>query len=455
MEEIQVQVPHNFHPRSYQLPLLDAFDRGYKRLFVLWHRRAGKDLCLWNLMIREAVERVGLYYYLLPTYTQAKKIIWDGITHDGLKFIDFIPRDLIDNKNGTELKIELWNGSIIQLIGTDNYDAIRGTNPIGCVFSEYAYQNPMAWEVIKPILTVNKGWALFNTTPNGKNHSYEMDYMARENPDWFTQSLDILATGVLSVEDMDKERLEGMSEEMIAQEYFCSYDVGRQGAYYADQVNESRENDRICGVPEEKNLKTDLWLDLGKNDSTSIIMQQLVGLELHLIDFIEDSGKDIDFYIKTLRERNYSYGVMHLPHDAFHKRLESAKTIAEQFEEGGFKVERVPHASIQNGIQQVRKIFPRVYFDKDKCSLLVRALENYHKEYDEVGKVFKKTPKHDWSSHAADAMRYLAIGFEKEDKNTEKEAELARRAFITQGRDKVMKEQDKAAQRAVRNFISG
>ncbi len=451
---MKIQIPYNFTPRSYQLPMLKAFDMGYKRIFALWHRRGGKDLTLWNLIIREAVKRTGLYYYLLPTYTQAKKIIWDGITSEGRKFLDYIPEELIVSKNGTELKIELKNGSIIQLIGTDNYDAIRGTNPIGCVFSEYAYQNPMAWEVIKPILTVNKGFAIFNTTPNGKNHSYDMDQMAKQNPDWFTQTLDILATGVLDAHDMDKERAEGMSEEMIAQEYFCSYDVGRQGAYYADQVNESREAKRICGVAEEKNLETDLWLDLGKNDSTSIIFQQAVGLEIHLIDFIEESGKDIDFYVKALRERSYSYGVMHLPHDAFHKRLESAKTIAEQFEEAGFKVERVPHASIQNGIQQVRKIFPKVYFDEVKCAPLVRALENYHKEYDETAKVFKKTPKHDWSSHAADAMRYLAVGFTKEDKNAEKEAQLARDAFIMQGQDQVMKDQDKAAQRAVKNFIS-
>ena len=169
MEEIIIP----YKPRDYQLPLIKSLETK-DRAMCLWHRRAGKDLTLWNILIKKAIETKGLQYYLLPTFTQAKRIIWDGITIDGLRFVDFIPNKIIKNTNGTEMKIEMINGSIIQLIGTDHYDAIRGTNPCGCVFSEFAFHNPMAWEVVKPILKVNKGWAVFNTTPNGKNHAYDM-----------------------------------------------------------------------------------------------------------------------------------------------------------------------------------------------------------------------------------------------------------------------------------------
>jgi phage terminase large subunit len=404
-----------FAPRKYQQPLADAIcDGRYKRAFVLWHRRAGKDILLWNMIIREALQKKALYYYLLPTYAQARKIIWDGITNDGMRFINYVPREAIEGTNGQEMKITLKNGSIIQLIGTDRFDGIRGTNPQGVVFSEFAYQNPIVWEIVRPILTVNNGWAVFNTTPNGKNHAYDMYNMALASDDWFCERLSILDTDVLTAEDMEKERAEGMSEEMIAQEYYCSFDVGTLGSYYAKYVADMQKENRICAVPYEKNVVVDLFLDLGRNDSTSIIFAQTVGKEIRIIDFYEHYGEDVAHYCRELRSRDYDYGTMYLPHDAFNKRMESMKTIAEQFKEAGFNVKRVPNASINNGIQAVRKMFPRFWIDKTRGCDLIRALENYHKEWDEKAKVFRNNPKHDWSSHSCDAMRYLAIGL-KED----------------------------------------
>lgn len=414
---MDLSIPHNFQPREYQIPLLQWIDDGHKRAIALWHRRAGKDLVLWNMTIKKAFQKKGLYFYFLPTYTQAKKIIWDGINNDGFSFLDYIPEVLIKNKNATEMKLELKNGSVIQLIGTDHYDAIRGTNPVGCVFSEFAFQNPMAWEVVKPILKVNGGWAIFNTTPNGKNHAYELYEMARDNDDWFCEKLTVADTGVLTSIDISEERKEGMTEEMVLQEYYCSFDIGTQGSYYAKYMNEARDQDRICGVPWEKAIPVDLWLDLGRNDSTSIVFTQRVGKEIRIIDFYEENGEDIGHYVQTLNEKAYQYGTMYLPHDAKHKRLESAKTIEEQFKEAGFKTKVVPKLGIDQGIQLVRKYFPRMWFDKTKTKQLIRSLENYHKEWDPRAKVFRNNPKHDWSSHAADAIRYMCVGWEEDRAN--------------------------------------
>lgn len=447
-----------FLPRQYQLKIFDAIDRGYKRVFALWHRRAGKDISLWNLIAKKAIEEKGLYYYLLPTFTQAKRIIWDGITNDGDRFLSYIPKSIIKNTNATEMKIELINGSIIQLIGTDNYDSIRGTNPRGCVFSEFAFQNPMAWEVVKPILKVNKGWAIFNTTPNGKNHAYELFEIARNSPYWFSERLTINETQVLNENDMNNERDEGMSEEMIQQEYYCSFDIGTLGSYYSKQINEARQQYRICAIPIEKTIPVDLWLDLGKNDSTAIIFSQKVGKEIRLVDFYETTGEDIDHYVLMLQEKKYNYGFMHLPHDAYHKRLESKKSIQEQFEEKGFKTKRVPQASIENGIQEVRKLFPRFWFEKEKCAHLVRAIENYHKEWDEKAKVFRSYPKHDWSSHPCDALRYLAIGF-KEDEPVTESYEQSVRKFLEDKSRKVSElgytpEEFRGYERAAKDFLN-
>ena len=415
-----------FKPRDYQIPLIDAIDSGkYKRAIALWHRRAGKDIALWNLIIKKALLEKGLYYYFLPTYTQAKKIIWDGINNNGFRFLDYIPKEALEAKNGTELKITLKNGSIVQLIGTDTYNAIRGTNPRGCVFSESAFQNPMAWEVIKPILKVNGGWAVFNSTSNGKNHFYEMFNMAENNDKWFTEKLTIEDTGVLTQEDMNEERDEGMDEDMIQQEYFCSFDVGARGSYYSSFIRDAEKENRVCDLPYEKHIPVDIFQDIGRNDAYSMGFLQRVGEDIRFIDSYEDNGKEVAHYIEYVLSMKYRVGIVYLPHDARQKRIEAKNSVWEQWEEAGFRCKLVPKHSIVSGIAEVRKKFKRFKFDKKRCKLLLSALDNYHKEWDEVNKVFRNNPKHNWASNFADMVRYVAIGWSKP-KSTESYEESAK-----------------------------
>lgn len=221
---MEVNIPHKFTPREYQMPLFQAMDGGIKRAILVWHRRAGKDKACWNYMIKRAFERVGTYFYFLPEYSQAKKVIWDNIDNDGFKMLDHIPENLIKSTNATELKATLINGSVIQLIGADNFHKSGvGTNPVGVVLSEYSINNPAVWNFIRPILAVNGGWAIFNFTPRGQNHAYQLMEMAKDNEEWFVQKLTIEDTGILTEEDMDRERREGMSQAMIDQEYYCKF----------------------------------------------------------------------------------------------------------------------------------------------------------------------------------------------------------------------------------------
>lgn len=402
-----------FKPREYQLPMLNHILQGGKRAFVEWHRRAGKDLCMWNLTVRMASTNIGLYFYFLPTYTQGKKIIWDGITNDGISFLSFIPKEMIArDTNGTEMKIKLKNGSIVQIIGTDNYDAIRGTNPIGCVFSEFAYQNPMAWDVVRPILRINKGWALFNTTPNGENHSHDIGEMAKKHKGWFHEVLTIKDTGQLTEADMDEERAEGYDEDMIQQEYYCSHKVGNRGSYYSSLVLEAETDNRITDLPVEKHIPVDIFQDIGRNDSYSLGFLQKIGNEIRFVDFYQDNGKDVSHYIEYVLEMKYRIGIVYLPHDAKQKRVEAKNSVWEQWEEAGFRVKLVPKHGINSGIQETRKKFKRFKFDKMRTVHLIRCLKTYHKEWDERAKVFRQVPKHDWSSHAADMVRYVSVGWE-------------------------------------------
>ena len=175
----------------------------------VWHRRSGKDLTDLNIIIAEMMEHVGNYYYFFPTFAQGKKVIWEGKTKDEVPFLDYFPKELVDGKpNDSELKIKFKNGSMFQLIGTDNFDAIMGTNPIGCVFSEFSLQNPKAWDYIRPILTENGGWAIFNFTPRGLNHAWKLLQQAKNSPRWFWQVLTVKDTQAISEENLEQERKE-------------------------------------------------------------------------------------------------------------------------------------------------------------------------------------------------------------------------------------------------------
>jgi len=409
----EIVLPHNFRYRFYQKNLAECLDK-YKRGFFVWHRRGGKDLCCWNIVIEQAIQKKGVYWYILPTYEQARKTVWNSITNEGETFFDFIPPEIEANRNNQKMKIELINGSIIQVIGSDRYDGLRGANPVGVVFSEFAFQHPIVWEkVVKPILKVNKGWALFNTTPNGENHAYELFEMAKDNPEWYTEILTIEDTGVLTAEDMDKEREEGVDESTIQQEYYCSFSAVSQGSIYKLQMEDAEK--RVTHLPIERGEEVHIWMDIGKSDTTAILFVQLIGKEIRIIDAYEDFGKEVDDYCDILEGKGYKFGFMHLPHDAYHEKLGMKYTVAAQFEKRGFKVKKVPHLQkADTGIQLARKYFPRVWFDKEKTFDLRRALKNYHYKYDPVKKVYSKYPEHDWSSHYADAFRYLAVSYNQE-----------------------------------------
>lgn len=394
-------------------------DNGKKRAVWIAHRRAGKDKTLLNYTIKKMFERIGTYYYFLPTYAQAKKIIWDGIDGAGVKFLDHFPVEVVRKNNATDMKVELVNGSVFQLIGTDKIDSIMGTNPVGCVFSEYSLQNPKAWDLIRPILRENGGWAVFNYTPRGKNHGYDLYLMAKDNPEWFCQVLTIKDTvSVISEADIEKERAEGMDEDLIQQEYYCSFTAAVTGAYYAKQIQQAEDDTRITTVPYDTKIAVDTWWDLGIGDSTVIWFTQTVGKEIHVIDYYENNGEGLPHYAKYLQSLPYVYGRHNAPHDIEARELGTGKSRLEVAKTLGIAFKVVPNLSVDDGIEAVRGILNRCWFDKAKCKTGLHALREYHKEYDEKKKVFKSYPCHDWSSHAADAIRYFAVGFKDVEKTS-------------------------------------
>jgi len=371
-------------------------------------------------MIRQAYfHRKGTYCYFFPTTRLGRRILWDGSNKDGKNFLSYIPPQILESANSVEMKITLSNGSVIQIVGTDHIENV-GINPVGCVFSEYSLQSPNAWTFTRPILRENGGWAVFNFTPRGKNHAYDLYQMAKHNEEWYCSKLSVEDTGILSARDIEKEREEGMSEDKIQQEYFCNFDRGVEGAYYAQLLNAAEKDGRIGNVPYDPSVPVDTHWDLGVDDSTAIIFHQSCGNEIHIIDTYEAHGEGLQHYARVLKQKAeencWVYGAHYGPHDLRVRELGSgARSRLEIARDLGINFEIVPNIQISDGIEHGRNLWPRLWIDRKKCLRFIKAAENYHRQYNEKLNVYSERPLHDWSSHCftGDTLIWTRSGMQR------------------------------------------
>jgi hypothetical protein len=408
--------------------LWEALEKGYKRAICVWHRRAGKDLCAINFCATASMERVGLYWHVFPTYSQGRKVVWEGMDKGGRAFLDaFGPGDEPENclwyrKRDDDMTLWLHGGSKFQVVGTDHIDRLMGANPVGLIMSEYALQNPAAWELLRPILAENGGWAIFPYTPRGRNHGYEIYKYAQAHPEtWFSEKLTVEDTGVVP-EDTLVEEKESMPIEIFDQEYFCSFEASLVGAYYAEQLRWMAEqeppriSDNVAWLPDREVITG--W-DLGHYDSTAIWFAQIVGREIRIIDYYEARGEPIDHYVKYMRELPYVYGDAYLPHDASHETLAGGTTL-QQMRNLGVRALLNPKVPVADQISGVRLFLRQCWIHDTKCKRGLQALREYTKQplQGERGPggemLYRDKPLHNWASHGASALATLMFGFRPE-----------------------------------------
>jgi len=388
-----------------------------KRAIYVWHRRAGKDLLALNRILYAGLfEAVGTYWHIFPSYAQGAKSIWQETNSEGRKYIDYIPRELIAKKNEKELKITLKNGSIYQIVGSDNPDSLRGAGIKGAVFSEFAEQDPRVWGTIQPMLLENNGFAMFNFTPKGQNHAYELYKMAQKMPDvWHSEIKTAEETGVFTKEQLEQVKAEILSEgktlDFFNQEFLCSFNNPIEGAYYSKIIDDLDKQGRIGNYPWERQLPVSTFWDLGVGDATTIWFAQFIRNEIRIIDYIEDNNKGLDSYIKEVKDKPYIYQDHYAPHDIVVREFSNGKSRIETALELGLRFLIAPKLSVDDGINAVRKILPSCFFNETTTRRGLLALKNYKKEFDNKNNTFKLQPKHDWASHGADAFRYLAISY--------------------------------------------
>ncbi len=414
------EITLRYVPRPYQIPLLRAMQSGeYKRAAAVWHRRAGKDLTCLNYAATQAMAIPGNYYLYYPSFAQGRKILWDGKDKQGTPFLNYIPKEVLRGRPlDTEMKINFANNSILQVMGTDDPDRLVGPNPRGVVFSEYSLMNPEAWELIRPILLENEGWAIFIYTPRGKNHGYRLYKKALKNEKWFCELRTINDTWdadgkpILTPEDVDEEIVQGMDPELAQQEFYCSWEGPKQGAYYISQMLAARKENRITRVPHETRLDVHTAWDFGVGDYTCIWFFQVLGAgrEVRLIDYHQDSGHGLPHYAKIVREKPYVYGKHFAPHDVAVTEFGTGVSRVDTAEDLGITFDPIEKLPIEDGREAVRALFPRLWIDENKCEDGIEALDGYSRVWDEKTKSFKNESKHDKFCHGADAMRMLAVG---------------------------------------------
>ena len=434
-----VRLPNNdWRPREYQKAAWLYLENGGKRLVLPCHRRWGKDELALNWTAVAAHERVAVYWHMLPQFKQGRRAIWNAVNaHTGLRRIDEAFPPAIRNRTvDDEMLIEFKNGSIWQVVGSDEYDALVGAGVAGLVISEWSLANPAAWAFLAPMLEENNGWAIFPYTARGRNHGYSLLQRAQNEPSWFATVQSVKETNVFSEAALEAARQDYITlygsedgDALFRQEYYCDFDAAVLGAFYGKEIGDAEAQGRIANIAVDRSVPVDTAWDLGFTDSTAIWFIQQVGRELHLIDYYEANNQGLDHYAKVLQDRGYLYGHHYFPHDVEHHELGTGKSRVTTLTSLKVKPVVVPLHEVNDGINATRLLFPRIWMDAKRCERGLEALRNYRREFDDKLKVYKPKPLHDWTSHGADALRCYAAGFKDS-----KLAEVRRERY--KGKDK-------------------
>ena len=404
---MNIKIPYT--PRKHQSYLHQQINR-YRWSVLVCHRRFGKTVCMINHLIRSALMsklKNPRFAYIAPTFKQAKSIAWDYMK----QFTAKIPNTKF---NETELRVDLPNGSRITLLGAENSDGLRGIYLDGCVIDEYAnIDGKLFAEIIRPALSDRKGYCVFIGTPAGMNNNfYDLYQHANGAEDWFNYKAKASDTKIVDPEELEKAK-EVMGEKKYMQEFECDWIANIEGAIYGEEIAKIEDKNQIARVPYDPTLPVSTAWDLGVADHSSIIFFQQKGTGVQIIDYHEERGHGLPHYIQMLEEKPYIYKDHFAPHDIDVQEFGNGKTRREIAYQLGVRFKVVPKLPVEEGIHAVTMLLPRCWIDTDHCKNLIDALRHYHRKYIDKNRMFRSKPVHDWSSHACDAMRYLAVGLQE------------------------------------------
>lgn len=445
----EITLPYNWTPREAQKPAMNAWIRdGVLINDWVWHRRFGKDDCALHGTAIKAHERVANYWHMLPQHNQVRKAIWNAVNpRTGIRRIDEAFPDSICSKRDNDMLVTFRNGSTWQCLGSDNYQGAIGSAPAGIVWSEWALSDPTSYAYLAPILKDNNGWVVRQGTPRGKNHAHKTFKSSMKNPNAFAQLLTVEDTGAaqfLDLAEIQQEYIdlygEDLGKAIYFQEYFCSFEAAIVGAVWGGELSRLERSGRLCECRHDPSFPVFTAWDIGRKDATAIWFYQVIANEIHIIDYLEDTLKNPDYFCSLIagheitidliddevvvshgpeieraaHRQAYEYELHWLPHDARAKTFAAkGKSVQEQIAKafGWDKVRITPNLSKQDQIQAARKMINKTVIDW-KAEQGFEALKQYRYEQDEKNNKLKDKPLHDWTSHAADAFMYVAVSYQ-------------------------------------------
>ena len=423
---MDIRLPYEWEPRAYQQKAWDYLRKGGRHCELVWHRRSGKDeVCLHHTACA-AHRRVGNYWIMLPQANQARKAVWDAINpHTGKRRIDeAFPPVLRSATLEQEMRIKLKVGSAVQIVGSDNFNSLVGSPPVGMVFSEWPLCDPAAWAYLMPILEENGGWAVFNGTPRGKNHAFRSLKAASKRDGAFGQVLSSEDTSVFNADQLTRVKdtlVDTYGDEygaaIFEQEYLVSFDAANLGAILGRWLQradrDGRINDRHAYDP--AGAPIEISSDIGRRDASSWFFWQPTVGGFRIVDHDKDSGMDAEEWCSRLEERitsrGYTLGKIWLPHDARARTFAARHSAVEIFVKhfGAERVKITPDSAKEDRINAARALVRRCAFHETNTAKGRDGLVSWCYEYDEERKEFSKEPRHDWASHDGDAFSYGAI----------------------------------------------
>lgn len=401
-----IEIPYT--PRPLQAKLHKRLTK-HRWGVIVCHRRFGKTVMAMNHLLREAIlctKASPRFSYLAPTYRQAKAVAWDYLKQFSAKIPD-------TRFHETELRVDLPNGARINLLGAENPDSLRGIYLDGCILDEVADMPESVFpEIIRPALSDRKGFCYFIGTPRGHNAFFDLYEQASNSKDWYHITYKASQTKIVDQEELDAARAM-MTEDQYNQEFECSWVANVPGSIYGKYLEEAMEEGRITKVPYDPSLRVDTYWDLGIGDSTAIWFAQNDGRAINVIDYYENRNEGLPHYVDALQRKKYLYGDHVAPHDIEVRELGSGKSRREIAYDLGLNFRVAPKLPLEDGIHAAQMLIPRCWFDSERCKIGLDALRHYHRAYNERTRSFRNSPVHDFSSHAADAFRYMSVGLKE------------------------------------------
>lgn len=390
---------------------------------LCWARRGGKDYTAFGYALREMITKPMNVVLVFPTKEQGMKSFWNNVENDGFKTIDRFPKSLIARQDNNNMRVVLKNGSVFEVLGTTDPDALRGANGKIYILSEFVDHPGAVLDIIRPVVAANNGQILIISTPkiDGISGQTFEALFNRALKNWQSGKKTQYASVITAREYLSEETLEELRQQSIIehgndffwrQEYLCDFGQVSATTYYGGVLHLAEKNGYIGDYPYEKAHPVYTAWDLGMSDSTAITMFQYIKKQPRIIDFFETNDVGLEAIIRYVTAKPYNFGWHFLPHDGSVRDSDAVSRLQKARDLGLINSSTLIRESVEAGIERAVTNISRTEFNEATTTELRRKLRLYKRKWNPVTGNYVG-PDHKTESHAADSVRYVYAAIEQ------------------------------------------